>query len=340
MMVQVHRFLFRAIIKVLLLLPLLGAGRSAFAQTDTADAVTTADTVPVRRYYQPPSAAATLLDSVANALANRQYLIGDSLSKIYINKPDPERHNQFVDTMFKYNLYKEYGFYKQPGRFKSMLREGSVRRTRDQWVMVIIVSLLVYMGLLNRALSHDIKNVVQSFYNTRILSQVSKEENLLNSWTFIGLFVLFGFTFGLFLYQVTNYYEMFYSISGVQLFGFFSLLVFGLFAVKLLILRFLGFVFKVDRLVREYISVLYLTYFNITFVFIPVSLCFSLLAARYIPFILMLALITVVVIFVWQYLRSSVNIISNFKFHKFYLFTYLCALEICPILILVKALNN
>ncbi|MES2429170.1 MAG: DUF4271 domain-containing protein, partial [Bacteroidota bacterium] len=29
----------------------------------------------------------------------------------------------------------------------------------------------------------------------------------------------------------------------------------------------------------------------------------------------------------------------NFRFHKFYLFIYLCALEICPILILIKALN-
>jgi hypothetical protein len=221
-----------------------------------------------------------------------------------------------------------------------MLREGSTRRTRDKWVVVIIVSLLVYMALLNRAMSKDIKNVLQSFYNNRILSQVSKEENLLNSWTFLGLFVLFGFTFGLFLYQLTAYYEVFYSISGIQLFGSFALLIIVLFAVKLLILRFLGFVFKVNRLVGEYISILYLTYFNITFVFLPVSLCFSLLAAQYIPYILVLALVLVVVIFVWQYLRSSVNIISNFRFHKFYLFIYLCALEICPILILIKALNN
>jgi hypothetical protein len=317
-----------------------GAGRQpARAQTDSVE-LTRPDSVPRRHYYQPPSAAASLLDSVAYALANRQYFIGDSLSKIFIVKPDTLRRNRFLDSMYQTQVYNEYGFYKQPGRFKSIMSEGSTRRTRDQWVIAIIVILLVYMAILNRAMSKDIKNVLQSFYNNRILSQVSKEENLLNSWTFLGLFILFGFTFGLFLYQFTAYKEIFYSISGVQLFGSFAFLIIALFAVKLLILRFLGFVFNVNRLVGEYISILYLTYFNITFVFLPLSLCFSLLAAQYIPYVLAVALLLAVVIFVWQYLRSSVNIISNFRFHKFYLFTYLCALEICPILILIKALNN
>ncbi|WP_345954977.1 DUF4271 domain-containing protein [Mucilaginibacter sp. PAMB04168] len=314
-------------------------GLTAFAQTDST-IYAQPDSVPQRRYYQPPPAAAGLLDSVANALANRQRFIGDSLSLIYIKQPDSLRHNQFLDSMFKTQVYSEYGFYKQAGNVRSILREGSTRRTRDQWVIVIIVTLLVYMAVLNRAMSKDIRNVLQSFYNNRILSQVSKEENLLNSWTFLGLFILFGVTFGLFLYQLTAYYEVFYSISGVQLFGSFALLIIVLFAVKLLVLRFLGLVFNVNRLVGEYTSILYLTYFNITFVFLPVSLCFSLLAAQYIPYVLGVALLLVVVIFVWQYLRSSVNIISNFRFHKFYLFIYLCALEICPILILIKALNN
>ncbi|WP_345948570.1 DUF4271 domain-containing protein [Mucilaginibacter sp. PAMB04274] len=314
-------------------------GLTAFGQTDST-IYAQPDSVPQRRYYQPPPAAAGLLDSVANALANRQRFIGDSLSLIYIKQPDSLRHNQFLDSMFKTQVYSEYGFYKQAGSVRSILREGSTRRTRDQWVIVIIVTLLVYMAVLNRAMSKDIRNVLQSFYNNRILSQVSKEENLLNSWTFLGLFILFGVTFGLFLYQLTAYYEVFYSISGVQLFGSFALLIIVLFAVKLLVLRFLGLVFNVNRLVGEYTSILYLTYFNITFVFLPVSLCFSLLAAQYIPYVLGVALLLVVVIFVWQYLRSSVNIISNFRFHKFYLFIYLCALEICPILILIKALNN
>jgi hypothetical protein len=328
------------LIKRLCFIWFLLIGGAVHAQTDSAELTPRPDTLPKKRYYHPPSAAGSLLDSVANALAHHEQFVGDSLSMVFVKKPDSLRHNQFLDSMLKTRVATDYGFFKQARQRMGILREGRSRRTRDQWVIVIIVSLLVYMAMLNRVMSKDVSNVLQSFYNNRILSQVSKEEGILNSWTFLGLFILFGFTFGLFLYQLTAYFDVFYRISGIELFGSFAFLIIVLFAVKLLLLRFLGFVFNINRLVGEYISILYLTYFNITFVFLPVSLCFSLLAAQYIPYVLGLALVLVVVIFVWQYLRSSVNIISSFKFHKFYLFTYLCALEICPILILIKALNN
>jgi len=183
-------------------------------------------------------------------------------------------------------------------------------------------------------------NVFQSFYNKRSMLQAGKEDSPISVWTFIGLFLLFGFTFGIFLYLLTTgYYKVYYTISGFQLFMTLSLVIIMLFATKFLVLKFLGFIFDINKLVNEYISALSLTYFNITFVFLPVALCFSLIAEKYIIYLLGITLLLVVIIFVWQYVRSSVSIISNFRFHKFYLFVYLCALEICPILILIRALN-
>ena len=168
---------------------------------------------------------------------------------------------------------------------------------------------------------------------------MDKEDRGINLWAFIGLFLLFGLTFGLFLYQLASYNGVYYSISGMQLFIALSLIIISLFAFKFLLLKIIGFLFDIDRIVGEYITTLYLTYFNIAFVFLPVAVCFSLIAAQLIPYLLAVALILIVVIFIWIYIRSSVNIISNIRFHKFYLFIYLCALEICPILILIKVLN-
>ena len=288
---------------------------------------------------RPPSAAQLLLDSVANAESSRQQIVADSIATQYIKKPDSLRVNLFLVQMLNQNAFHANNFLEMPKTAHSIVREGHPRRTRDRGIILIIIGLVTYGALLNRAVSKDILNVMQSFYSKRILSQVSKEDGLLSSWAFIGLFLLFGLTFGLFLYQISSYYEVFYTISGFQLFLALSLLIIILFTIKLLILKFIGFVFNISKVVSEYITTLYLTYFNITFVFLPVTLCFSLLAATYIPYILTLALVTVVVIFIWQYLRSSVNIISTFQFPKFYLFIYLCALEICPILILIKALD-
>ncbi len=305
-------------------------------QADSTNVFTDTVAAPARP-YQPR--VYTVLDSVAAAMRLHEQQVSDSLAHIFVNQPDARRHSQFLDQMFALHVYKGYGFLSMPLATTHILREGRSRRTRDQWVLSIIIGLLLYTALLNRVMSKDVGNVLQSFYNKRILSQVSKEEGMINSWAFLGLFILFGFTFGLFIYQLAAYKSVFYTISGVRLFVSFAVVIIALFAVKLILLRFIGFVFDISRLVGEYISVLYLTYFNITFVFLPVSVCFSLLAAEYIPYMLYTALLLIVVIFVWQYLRSSVGIISSFRFHKFYLFIYLCALEICPVLILIKALN-
>jgi len=188
-------------------------------------------------------------------------------------------------------------------------------------------------------LGKDIKNVLQSFYSNHALSMSDREGNLINSQAFIGLFLLFCLSVGLVLYQLTVYYNVYYRISGFRLFISLSVLISVLFTFKFLLLKLLGIIFDFNQLVSDYISILNLTYFNIAFILLGGTTCLGLLSSRFIPVSLTVTLIIIVIIFIWQYLRNSLNIISNLRFHKFYLFIYLCALEFCPILILIKALD-
>lgn len=279
----------------------------------------------------------SVLDSVVLATKAHQKFIADSIAMQYIKYPDSAIYRAFVVQTLKQNLYTGNGFWDIPSKVKSVLKEGSMRNTRDPWIIAIIVGLLIYAALLNITLNKDIKHVLQSFYSRR--SAAGKDEAHINFWSFAGLFLLFGATFGLFLYQLSSYYGRYFFISGVRLFVFLSLVVLGLSAIKFIVLKVVGFIFDINKLVAEYVSFLYLSYVNIAFVFIPIVVCFSLLNAAFIPYLLGLATVLIVVIFTWLYLRRSVNIISNFRFHKFYLFIYLYALEICPILILIKALS-
>jgi hypothetical protein len=280
-----------------------------------------------------------VLDSVILATTARKKFVEDSIAFQYIKYPDSTLSAQAARQYLHEHLYRGNGFLDIPYTAKSTLRTGHTRQTRDQWIIIIIIGLLLYTAILNIALNKDIKNVFLSFYSKRALVQASKDDARINFWAFVGLFLLFGLTFGLFLYQLASYKGIYYSISGFRLFISLVLIILLLFAVKFLVLKFVGFIFDIQKVVTEYVSILYLTYFNIAFVFLPVTVCFSLLAAVFIKPMLIVALILIVIIFTWLYLRSSVNIISNFRFHKFYLFVYLCALEICPILILIKALN-
>jgi hypothetical protein len=296
----------------------------------------------LNRYVMPgtlPQAPFTVLDSVVQAEKAHEQFVMDSIAMLHIKYPDAVMRQQYLAKMADSILYHGYQFLDIPGKPKTTVRNGHTRQTRDQWVIFMIICLLLYTALLNITLNKDVKTVVQSFYSKRVLVQAGKEEGYINFWAFAGLFVLFGLTFGLFLYQLAAYNNTYYSIAGFRLFITLSIIILALFAVKFLILKLLGFIFDIKRVVGEYISVLYLTYFNIAFVFLPLAVCFCLLDARLVPYLLGLGLILIVIIFTWLYLRSSVNIISNIRFHKFYLIVYLCALEICPILILIKALD-
>ena len=294
--------------------------------------------ISVRAQPAPISQAVDSAVDSAAAQANREQFVADSLAMIWL-RPDSLRENQFLSQLLKNNLADISSLLKMPAKLKGIKKTGDVRKARDPWIIVTIIGLLIYAALLNLFLGKDIKSVIRSFYDKHALSQIDKEGGLINSLAFIGLFVLFSFTSGLVLYQLTVYYDTYHKMGGFQLFITLSIAISILFALKFLMLKFIGFIFDINRIVSQYIAVLNLTYFNIAFVLLVVDMCFSLLANQFIPYLLISTLVLIVIIFTWQYLRNSVNIISNYRFHMFYLFVYLCALEICPILILIKALT-
>jgi hypothetical protein len=315
---------------VFCLLLVSGCWFAACAQNDSAAVKqnNAPDTANMRPAY------VILPDSAELAKQKRIQFLADSFAAPYLTVDSTRKSLFYTKNITDFNA-----FLNIPPHDKVILAGGQNRKYRDAWLIAAIIGLLIYTALLNIFLGKDIKSVIQSFYNKQALAQLDMEGGLINSWAFIGLFVLFSLTSGLVLYQLTVYYGVSYSITGFQLFLSLSVMVSILFALKFFVLKLIGFVFDINRMVSEYIAVLNLTYFNIGFVLLTVGSCFSLLSSRFIPVLLVFTVAIIAIIFAWQYLRNSVSIISNIRFHKFYLFIYLCALEICPILILIKALN-
>jgi hypothetical protein len=226
-------------------------------------------------------------------------------------------------------------FPKKENRYDSGIR----RAKGETWIPGFITILLLFFAILKNTFSKELGTIIQSFYSNRVLAQINKEDTLFNSWPFIFLYILFGFTIGMFLYLCGKFYQLTYDYEGFQWFFFLSLIVLGLFTFKIILLRLLGFLFDVQRMVREYVSILYLSYFNTAILFLPLVLAFSLTPFRYAQVYIYLAIALLGGIFFFQFIRAGTNILSNYRFPKTYLFLYLCALEICPLLILIKVLK-
>lgn len=268
--------------------------------------------------------------------------VKDSLSMVWIKAPDTERPNRFLDSLISLYKVENLDFRSWAGKFqKKSFRydEGSPRKYRETWVLVVVLFLVLFFAMIRFFFPSELNTIIHAFYNNQALSKVNKEDTLFSSWPFVFLYLLFGLITGLYLYLSGKYLEISYPAEGFELFIYLSVFVIGLFTMKIIVLRIVGFLFDVKRLVREYVSVLYLSYFNAAILFLPVVIAFSLTSYRFAIIYSYIGIVMLIAIFALQFLRAGVNILSNYKFPKVYLIIYLCALEFCPLIILFKALG-
>lgn len=280
-----------------------------------------------------------------SAFLARQKFVTDSIMTHTWILPDSliNRHI-LIDSIVKANVFEKLdldAWFKKYGKFKKInkFRTGSPMPKGKTWVLGFIFLLLVVFAVLRIAFAKQLQDIIQSFYSNRGLNNLNKEDNVFSSWPFLFLFIQFGFTIGMFFYLVAQYYQLAYAQQGFRFFVSVSVLIIVLYALKILLLRLLGHLFNVQKAVNEYVSILYLSYFNISLIFIPLVVAFALSPLKYGIYYIVISFMLLAVIFTFQFIRAGVNILSHYRFSKFYLFMYFCALEICPILILIKAIG-
>jgi hypothetical protein len=275
----------------------------------------------------------------------RQKFVTDSIiSHTWIIPDSLIAKNIIIDSILKAQTVGRSDLFSRYKDFESAIKvnpyhTGTPVPKGNLWVLGVIVLLLVLFASLKVSFSKQLQTIVQSFFSNRILNNLNKEDNLFTSWPFLLLFVQFGFTIGMFFYLVTQYYHLSFADSGFRFYVSISVLIVVLYVLKIVLLRLLGYLFNIQKPVNEYVSILYLSYFNIALMFIPLVIAFALSPLKYGPYYIVISFILLIIVFVFQFIRAGVNVLSHYRFSKVYLFLYFCALEICPILILIKAIG-
>ncbi|WP_380881725.1 DUF4271 domain-containing protein [Sphingobacterium griseoflavum] len=216
---------------------------------------------------------------------------------------------------------------------------GTQKLARPAWVLWSVFGLLLAVGIVRLLFPGDFAMIVQAYYNERTLQQISKEDNMLTSWPYILLYLIFSLALGLFILLLDSSFLHTEALNWNNYLRT-TAVVAILFILKIILIRFLSFVFSIGRIVREYVTVLYLVYFNSMLFLMPILLAVTLVPANYFKFVLILFSVVVSILFIYRFLRTAFRLFGNLKFSVFYLILYLCALEVAPILILVKTLSN
>ena len=306
--------------------------------------------LPLGLWAQTDSVVQVPASTVAKSITSRQTIaksdslkrVSDSLAVMYIKYPDPNRKNRFIDSLMQLYQVKNLdfsGWAKKFGRPVNHEGEGKLRKHGQPWVLVVILCLVLGFAMLRIAFRNDISMLMNAFFDHRFLVQQTSAGGFFTSWPFMLLFVLFGFTIGMYLYLIGSYLQLSYAFGGVEWYVILSLLIMGLLILKVYVLRFLGYVLLVQKAVRVYTSILFLSYFHAALLFLPLIVTFSLSSSAYAVLFIYAGMAITLFITVFQAIRGAIHVLSHYQFSKLYLFIYFCALEICPLLVLIKVLR-
>lgn len=261
--------------------------------------------------------------------------------------PPEKRPNKFLDQFFADIQRRSVNMEAMLSYMKSLKDDsnttpdiqGEKKNQRPEWILLMVFLLFLAIALVRIAFPRDFAIIVQAYYDERTLQQVSKEDNMLTSWPYVFLYLIFSLALGLFIVLIDSSFVR-YDILSWENYLRTAFWVGLLFIVKILLIRFISFVFEINRLAREYVTVLYLVYFNSMLFLMPFLLTLTFMPTSYFNILLILFSVLVSILFIYRFLRTAFRLAGNLKFSIFYLILYLCALEVAPILILVKTLSK
>ena len=303
-----------------------------------------ADSIPIRADTQIVAQKFVFLDSATVArnlfIKDSVLHIQDSLVMQFITAPEIARPNLFTEFLLKkYLVTDKYllraSSYQRKIAFKYGL--GQAKSGSKYWILLVILILLFSFSILRYYFTSEINLIFKAFYSTRAFNKINKETHMFSSWQFFILYIMFGFAAGLFLYLITKVLGNIYEYKDIELFIVLSGITVGCITLKILLLRLLGFVFHLQYQVRGYLNILYVTLFNTLFILLPL-----LLIAALVPHAIPLILISIAIlamIYLSTFIRVYLAVLSKHSFSKTYLILYLCTFEICPLIILIRALN-
>lgn len=274
-------------------------------------------------------------------LTERDSILIDEFNYAY---PPDSRDNKLLRAFSDSLLERSIDYFKalaayEAQHFKIIPSDGIDKTVRPVWVLLVVFVLFSALAIVKLLFPLDFEVIVSAYFNERILQQVSKEDNMMTSWPYVILYLIFSLALGLFI-TVINASFLNYDILNFESYIRTSLVVALLFIAKILMIRFLSFIFELKKVAREYVAVLYLVYFNSMLILMPFLLLVLFVPAVYFKLILIFFSTIASMLFLYRFLRTVVGLFGNLKFSVFYLILYLCVLEVAPILILVKTLSK
>ncbi|MFT3737267.1 MAG: DUF4271 domain-containing protein [Breznakibacter sp.] len=208
-----------------------------------------------------------------------------------------------------------------------------------EWLIPVVLILVFFAGIIKSFSGKYINNLFRSVFNQQNADNLYQMVNLRNSLPSLSLDLLFVLNAGLFIFLALK-------TVGLEISGIPSLLMYlgicgGLITLILLktgIYKFLGYVFALSAPTSEFIFYVFLYTRTVALILLPITVGMAFADSFLIYILLQTGLVLLTAMYLIQLFRGIKIFLRNLT-AMFYLFLYLCALEILPILMIFKVIT-
>ncbi len=206
------------------------------------------------------------------------------------------------------------------------------------WFTIVLLGMIMLLTWFKVFYYKIFSQLWDAFFSLTTTNQIVRDESVLLQRASLILSVIAYFVSGLFVYQVSlvlgwNHYLL---PGGFNRFILFALIIALAYSIKMILLRFLSVVFKIEKPVATYIFNIFLVNMVIGLLLFPVLILIAYLPASYRYYIVISTLLILALLVTYRIVRAVGIGLTIQRFSLFYLFLYICSFEIAPLLIIYK----
>ncbi|MCB0661488.1 MAG: DUF4271 domain-containing protein [Saprospiraceae bacterium] len=208
--------------------------------------------------------------------------------------------------------------------------------SKGTFLFTLIVGMLVLAAIFMTLLREFIGKVYHAFLNDNLLNQLHREQGPIASFPFQMLYILTFVIMGIFLYLLLDHYHSLpYTSPWKNLFASIGMVA-GVFIAKHIFLGFLAWLFPIEKEIRVYSFTIMVFNIMLGLVLIPFNVIIAYAPTEVVVVSIYIGLGILALIYLFRQLRSLFAASRYLAFHKLHFLLYLCAVEIAPVLVLIK----
>jgi hypothetical protein len=287
-----------------------------------------------------PVDSLSMPDSLANDSA-RNILYSFNAKRTLL---DTLRNDTILLAIFKPYIEIQYTYFQNRKTRKNLptVKEIELRVIHDnQWKFWVIVIILLYIAFVRISNANNFRVFILSVFNLGLSRKIWEDQRSFFGFIILQLFAIYLFIASLI---ITNYMEfkhlLFFNHYVWQYLMVLVALII-IYGVKFIIHALLGVLLKMPNLAVGFISNTISVNNFIALVLFPFVVFSTYANSSVLAQVLAQTVVAIFILSVlYRVIRSILLSNSFFSFPTFYLFLYLCALEIAPWFIIGKFLNN